>query len=152
MGSAGGPRKARRRCCRPASPGGEPATDAADLATYSLTPAFSADGAFRLPVEAGALPGDYTLEFILLDSDGGILPTADRLAVPPVTLSVVARHAVTYTVNETSVGLFVSIQNVGPEAISSDGDASAELEVLYQPIGRASRGPQRRRHPVRGRS
>ena len=114
--------------------------DGADLATYTLTPALSDHGTFTLPVEAGALPGDYTLEFILLDSDGGILPLADRLPIPPVTLSVVARHAVTYAANETSVGLFVSIQNVGPEPIGADGDATAELEVLHQPIGLGDAG------------
>jgi hypothetical protein len=114
---------------------GGPDADATDLATYSLTPAFSEGGAFTLPVEAGALPGDYTLEFILLDSDGGILPATDRLPIPPVRLSVVARHAATYAVNQTSVGLFVSIENVGPEPIASGGEAAAELEVIYQPTG-----------------
>jgi hypothetical protein len=107
-----------------------------DLSTYALTPAVSDDGAFRLPVEAGALPGAYTLDFLLLDTTGGVLPTADQVAIPPVSLSVVARHAVMYAVNQTALGLFVSLQSVGSEAIPAGPTVSAAtMEILFTASG-----------------
>jgi len=107
-----------------------------DLSTYALTPAVSADGAFRLPVEAGALPGAYTLDFLLLDATGGVLPTADQIAIPPVSLSVVARHAVIYAVDQTALGLIVSVQSVGSDAIPAGPTVSAAtVEILFLPSG-----------------
>lgn len=112
-----------------------------DLSTYALTPAVSADGAFRLPVEAGALPGAYTLDFVLLDVTGGLLPSADQVAIPPVSLDVVARHAVTYAVNQTSLGLFVSLQSVGSEAIPAGPTVhAATVEILFTADGRGDSG------------
>lgn len=120
--------------------GGEaPISD--DLSTYALTPAVSAGGAFRLPVEAGALPGAYTLDFLLLDVNGGVLPATDQIAIPPVALNVVARQAVTYAVNQTALGLFVSVHSVGSESIPAGPTVhAASVEILFTPNGPGDAG------------
>ena len=66
----------------------------ADPTPFGLTGVVSAGGVLRLPVQAGFRSGRFVLDFQLLDSDGWPLPPSAAVAIPSVTLEVVARHAI----------------------------------------------------------
>jgi hypothetical protein len=114
------------------------ATDATAVPTgdadeaFALTSARSRNGAFRVPLAVGPNPGDYVMDLVLADSDGGPLPVADVVPILPIDLRVAPIFDVGFTL-EPGGGVVLGVANLGSAAVPALGPEQAGLAVGRQP-------------------
>jgi hypothetical protein len=87
---------------------------------FVLTGATSQNGRFIVPIQVGPNPGQYVMDFVLVDEDGRPLPASDAVPISPTPMQVVPLFNVGFTADKGDT-LTVHVTNSGTTPVPALG-------------------------------